>query len=94
MPPQGAGTRGFERDGQPVPAGTEWPTVTTVTVSPAYFEVLGVSIERGRAFTDGERFVLALQGMEGKRLTYKALIGALEGAPGSDAGEGSDRLPN
>jgi transposase-like protein len=48
-----------------------------------------------RMFNDGERFVLALRGMEGKRLTYKALIGALEEAPGSDKGAASENgLPN
>jgi transposase-like protein len=50
-----------------------------------------------REFTDGERFRIALAGMEGKRLTYKALIGALEDAPatGSDKGAANGNgLPN
>jgi transposase-like protein len=47
-----------------------------------------------REFKDGERFLLALRGMEGKRITYKALTGALGVAPGSDRGEGSASLPN
>ena len=38
-----------------------------------------------RELNDGERFVLALRGMEGKRLTYKALIGALEDGTASAA---------
>jgi transposase-like protein len=43
---------------------------------------------------DGGRFLLALTGMEGKRLTYKALIGASEWAPASESGgENADR-PN
>ena len=37
-----------------------------------------------RGFNDGQRFILAVQGIEGKRLTYKGLIGASEVAPASD----------
>jgi transposase-like protein len=50
-----------------------------------------------RELHDGQRFTIAAKGLHGKRLTYKELIGALEGAPGtvSDGkGEGSDGLPN
>jgi len=50
-----------------------------------------------RALHDGERFNLALKGMSGKRLTYKALIGALEDAPGTaseDNGAEKGNLPN
>jgi transposase-like protein len=47
-----------------------------------------------RDLNDGERFMLALRGMSGKRLTYKALIGALEGAPGSGKDAGNAGLPN
>ena len=44
---------------------------------------------------DGERFALALQGMDGKRLTYKALIGALEATPSSDdSGAAGANPPN
>jgi hypothetical protein len=32
---------------------------------------------------DGERFVSAVSGIAGKRLTYKALIGAMESHPSS-----------
>jgi transposase-like protein len=32
-----------------------------------------------RDFNDGERFVMAMRGTSGKRLTYKSLIGQLEG---------------
>ncbi|HEX3988171.1 MAG TPA: IS1595 family transposase [Verrucomicrobiae bacterium] len=41
-----------------------------------------------RKVGDGDRFTMAVQSVSGKRLTYKALIGALEDAPGSDRGEG------
>jgi transposase-like protein len=50
-----------------------------------------------RHLNDGERFALAVRGMEGKRLTYKALIGALEDAPadGRDKGAANGNgLPN
>jgi transposase-like protein len=49
-----------------------------------------------RELKDAGRFMLAAQGYHGKRLTYKALIGALEDAPagpnGKDAGNAG--LPN
>src|SRR5437763_4903877 len=38
-----------------------------------------------RENTDGERFVMVMQGIAGKRLTYKALTGALESTPESDS---------
>ncbi|MGD0464054.1 MAG: IS1595 family transposase [Tepidisphaeraceae bacterium] len=47
-----------------------------------------------RDLHDGQRFALALRGMSGKRLTYKALIGASEGAPGAGKGEEFRGLPN
>jgi transposase-like protein len=50
-----------------------------------------------RELHDGQRFVGAVKGMSGKRLTYKALIGALEGAPATEndaSGEGKENLPN
>ena len=47
-----------------------------------------------REVGDGERFALAMNSVTGKRLTYKALIGASEDAPGSDKGAESGNLPN
>jgi transposase-like protein len=48
-----------------------------------------------RKVKDGDRFALALQGMDGRRLTYKALIGALESTPGSgDSGGAGANPPN
>jgi transposase-like protein len=47
-----------------------------------------------REVKDGDRFALAMQGVSGKRLTYKALIGASEGAPGADKDADSGNLPN
>jgi len=47
-----------------------------------------------RKLKDGERFTIAAKGLHGKRLTYKALIGALEVAPASDKAVESEGLPN
>jgi transposase-like protein len=48
-----------------------------------------------RETTDGERFRIAARGYHGKRLTYKALIGAMESAPSSDSsGANAAGLPN
>jgi putative ABC transport system permease protein len=50
--PMGGGmARRLEIDGRPRPAGEEPPTVTMLTVDPHYFETLGLSLTRGRAFT-------------------------------------------
>lgn len=42
-----------------------------------------------RKVRDGDRFALALHGVSGKRSTYRAPIGALEGVTTSDNGEES-----
>ncbi len=49
-----------------------------------------------RDFNDGRRFVLALRGMAGKRLTYKSLTGktSLEGLAEIDSDGASESLPN
>lgn len=47
-----------------------------------------------RDLNDGGRFLAAMRGMEGKRLTYKALTGASEDAPGSDSEGASAGLDN
>jgi transposase-like protein len=50
-----------------------------------------------REAEDADRFRIATSRYHGKRLTYKALIGALEGAPGmenGDSGAGNKELPN
>jgi predicted permease len=56
VPPQGAGRRGFEIEGRPVRnPNDEPPAVSTVIISPAFFETVGVQLRRGRTFneTDG-----------------------------------------
>jgi len=47
-----------------------------------------------RKVKDGDRFVLAAQGLHGKRLTYKALTGALEATPGNDKAVESGGVSN
>jgi len=48
-----------------------------------------------RDSTDDGRFIMALQGMTGKRLTYKALTGDAELYPASDASNAENgNLPN
>ena len=56
VPPFGAGRRGLEIEGRPVRAAEERaPEITVVSVSPGFFDVVGVSVGRGRGFhaTDG-----------------------------------------
>jgi transposase-like protein len=70
---------------------------THVSVDPAHlFRYVDSEAFRfnHRKDNDGGRFRFALGGVQGKRLTYKALTGALEAAPASDKGEGSASLPN
>ena len=45
-----------------------------------------------RNLNDGGRFVMAAKGLHGKRLTYKAAIGTLGDAPGSDKAEENEGL--
>ena len=55
VPPFGSGTRQYELEGGPVrSAEQEAPRVSTVTVSPAFFDTVGVQLRRGRAFNDSD----------------------------------------
>jgi hypothetical protein len=70
---------------------------THVSIEPFHtFRYLDAECFRfnNRELTDGERFVAAMQGAHGKRLTYKALTGALESAPGSDSSAANANIPN
>jgi putative ABC transport system permease protein len=55
LPLGGAGTFKFEIEGRPVGDETTRPRVSVLDAGPGYFETLGVTIQRGRAFreTDG-----------------------------------------
>ena len=46
--------RPLEFDGRPAPKIDDAPTVGAVTISPAFFDVAGVAVVRGRAFTDAD----------------------------------------
>jgi predicted permease len=54
IPPFGSGTRRLDVDGRPAPKFDEAPSVGAVTISPSYFDVAGVSIVRGRGFTEAD----------------------------------------
>jgi putative ABC transport system permease protein len=54
VPPQGSGQRDLEIDGRPVASGTARPSVTTVVISPTFFDVVGAPLRRGRLFTDAD----------------------------------------
>lgn len=51
LPLQGAAGQALEIEGRPA-AGGAAPEVLTVAVTPAYFDVLGLTIQRGRGFAD------------------------------------------
>jgi putative ABC transport system permease protein len=52
VPPFGSGSRTFEIEGKPpLKSGEEPPQVSVVTISPEFFDVVGVTIRRGRPFT-------------------------------------------
>jgi putative ABC transport system permease protein len=53
-PMQGGSSRRLAIDGRPLASGEQQPTVTMLTVDPRYFETIGLSIVRGRGFTDAD----------------------------------------
>jgi hypothetical protein len=71
---------------------------THVSIEPCHlFRYLDAECFRfnKRKLTDGERMLHATMGFNGKRLTYKALIGTPETHPGTNVnGEGNANLPN
>jgi putative ABC transport system permease protein len=52
IPLQGGFLRKLEIDGKPLDQGQQAPNVTMLTVDPRYFKTLGMSLQRGRDFTD------------------------------------------
>jgi putative ABC transport system permease protein len=54
VPTFGGFLRQLSVDGRPAPAGEKLPDVTMVSISPGYFETLGVKLQRGRSFNDAD----------------------------------------
>jgi putative ABC transport system permease protein len=54
VPPFGLGRRAIEFDGRPAPKIDDAPNLGVVTISPTFFTAVGVSVVRGRAFTDAD----------------------------------------
>jgi putative ABC transport system permease protein len=54
VPPQGGGGRDLEIDGRPPAPGVTRPTVTTIIVSPTFFETIGAPLRRGRTFSGND----------------------------------------
>jgi predicted permease len=52
IPLQGGFLRKLEIDGKPLDQGQQAPNVTMLTVDPRYFKTIGLSLQRGREFTD------------------------------------------
>jgi putative ABC transport system permease protein len=52
LPLQGGFLRKLEIDGTPLDQGQQAPSVTMLTVDPRYFKTLGLTLQRGRDFTD------------------------------------------
>jgi transposase-like protein len=72
---------------------------THVSIEPAHLESYVDSEAfrfNNREVTDGERFLLAMQGISGKRLTYKSLIGKmpLEGLAENDNDAENEKIQN
>jgi predicted permease len=62
LPAGGAEPRELEIDGRPKSENERAPRISTLVVSPRYFEVIGVGVQRGRGFT-------ATDGAEGSEVT-------------------------
>jgi len=54
LPGEWPGRRPFEIDGRPRDVERPYPSVSTITVSPTYFETVGVRFKSGRSFLESE----------------------------------------
>jgi putative ABC transport system permease protein len=54
IPFSGSEGRVLEIEGRPAAKPEEAPRTSVVTISPPYFDVMGVAMRRGRVFTDGD----------------------------------------
>ena len=52
IPLQGGFSRKLEIEGKPLDQGQQPPTVTMLTIDPRYFKTMGLTLQRGRDFTD------------------------------------------
>ena len=52
VPPFGRGQRALEVEGQPASTAGQSMNVSSVRISPEFFDVVGVTLQRGRTFTD------------------------------------------
>jgi predicted permease len=54
IPPFGIGRRPFQVDGRPTPKYDDAPSIGSVSITPSFFDVVRLSISRGRGFTDAD----------------------------------------
>ena len=75
LPTGGAGESKFEIEGRPVVDAATRPRVSTVDVSPRYFETVGVVLQRGREFQPADGAVGQEVAVVNQRLAAQFLTG-------------------